>query len=102
MLPQLNKIIDLIQLHLFGKINDGIYFEFTPLYQLDEKEIAEVNRTNAETAEKLVNIGAVDGEEVRQTLATDESSKFSFIDPDKIIPSPFGVPDYGNAEEETE
>lgn len=102
LLPQINKIIDLIQLHLFGKINDGIYFEFTPLYQLDEKEIAEVNRTNAETAEKLVNIGAVDGEEVRQTLATDESSKFSFIDPDKIIPSPFGVPDYGSTEEETE
>lgn len=103
LLPQLNTITDLIQLHLFGKIHDGIYFEFTPLYQLDEKETAEVNRTNAETADKLFNMGAVSGEEVRQTLATDESSKFSGINPKEIIPPPFGVPDYEtNSEEETE
>ncbi|EOJ8666994.1 DUF1073 domain-containing protein [Providencia stuartii] len=103
LLPQINTIIKLIQLNLFGEIDEGIYFEFTPLYQLDEKEIAEVNRTNAETTEKLFNIGAIDGEEVRQSLSTDESSKFSFIDPKKIIPPPFGVPDYeSDREEETE
>ncbi|MEM8290175.1 hypothetical protein Q4S12_18305, partial [Morganella morganii] len=83
--------------------HDGIYFEFTPLYQLDEKETAEVNRTNAETAEKLFNMGAVSGEEVRKTLASDESSKFSGINPDEVITPPFGVPDYeSNSEEETE
>lgn len=103
LLPQLKVIVDIIQLHLFGKIHDGIYFEFTPLYQLDEKETAEVNRTNAETAEKLFNMGAVSGEEVRKTLASDESSKFSGINPDEVITPPFGVPDYeSNSEEETE
>ena len=103
LLPQINVIIKLIQLNLFGEVDEGIYFEFTPLYQLDEKEIAEVNSTNAETTERLFNIGAIDGEEVRQSLSTDESSKFSFIDPDKIIPPPFGVPDYeSDHKEETE
>lgn len=103
LLPQINTIIKLIQLNSFGDIDEGIYFEFTPLYQLDEKEIAEVNRTDAETTEKLFNIGAIDGEEARKSLSTNEISKFSFIDPNKIIPPPFGVPDYeSNREEETE
>lgn len=100
MLPQMNVIVDLIQLHLFGKIEDGIYFEFTPLYQLTDKEKAEVNNLNADSATKYHMIGAVDGQEVRQALSTDETSKFTFIDPDEIIPPPTGVPDYANNPEE--
>lgn len=100
-LPQLKKLIDIIQLHLFGEIHKGIYFEFAPLYQLDDKELAEVNRINAETDEKYIQNGVTDGEEVRQRLATDEKSPYNFIDPSKEIPSPFGVPDFGNTEEES-
>ncbi|KER03387.1 MULTISPECIES: DUF1073 domain-containing protein [Photorhabdus] len=101
LLPQVTIILKLVQLHLFGEIDDGIYFEFNSLHQLTDEQRATTQKTKADTAQVYHQMGAVDGEEVRQAISSDDDSQFSFIDPDKMITSPFGVPDYGE-ENDTE
>ncbi|WP_387690804.1 DUF1073 domain-containing protein [Photorhabdus sp. RM71S] len=95
LLPQMTIILKLIQLHLFCDIDDSLYFEFNSLHQLTDEQRATTEKTKAETAVVYYQAGVVDGEEVRQVISSDEENPFRFIDPDKIIPSPFGVPDYG-------
>jgi hypothetical protein len=42
-----------------GKVDDSIWYEWRPLYQMSEKEEAEVESTYATAAEKLVNTGLI-------------------------------------------
>ena len=80
MRPIIERIANIIQLDIFGEIDPDIRWEFNPLYQLDDKEKAEVQETNSRTARNLVEGGIVSPEEVRETLAADDESPFSNID----------------------
>ena len=53
----LKRLIEIIQLSLFGEIDDAIDFEFVPLYQLSEKERSDVRAQYAKT--RLTDIQAV-------------------------------------------
>ncbi|MDE1486086.1 DUF1073 domain-containing protein [Xenorhabdus bovienii] len=99
LLPQMTIILKLVQLHLFGKIDDNLYFEFNSLYQLTDEQRATTEKSKAETVQIYHQSGVIDGEEARQYIAADEDNPLRFIDPKKIIPSPFGVPDYGNQDD---
>lgn len=49
-----------------------------PLDSLSSEEVANINKTKAETAKILaVDIGAIDGQEVREAIAADEQSGYS-------------------------
>lgn len=78
--PIIEKISYLMQLDMFGEIDPAIVWEFNPLYQLNEKEIAETQEIKARTAASLVEKGVVSPLEARQALASDESSPFNTID----------------------
>ena len=78
--PIIEKISYLMQLSMFGDIDPAIVWEFNPLYQLNEKEIAETQEIKARTAASLVEKGVVSPLEARQALASDESSPFNTID----------------------
>ncbi|MGJ2408946.1 phage portal protein, partial [Salmonella enterica subsp. enterica serovar Paratyphi A] len=45
----LHALLGLVMLSLWGETDDGIDFEFEPLWSLDEKGLAEVEKTKAET-----------------------------------------------------
>lgn len=47
--PLLEKLLQLVQLHLFGEIDPKIGFTFKPLWRLDAREHAETEKTEAET-----------------------------------------------------
>lgn len=76
----LTKVINLIQLDQFGEIDPGIEFEFVPLRQLSEVELANVRKTDADTAAALIANGVISAEEERARLAADKSSGYSSID----------------------
>lgn len=78
--PIIEKISHLMQLDMFGEIDPAIVWEFNPLYQLNEKEIAETQDIKARAASVLVEKGIVSPLEARQALASDESSPFNTID----------------------
>ena len=83
-LPQVMKIIRLIQMSLFGEIDDNIVFEFNSLKQLDDNEQADVNVKKSQAASALIESGVISQEEERTRLSQDETSGYGFIDPDQV------------------
>lgn len=75
--PVMEWILDLIQLSEFGEIDPGLSWDWNPLYELDDKELAEVRYKNAETDRTLTEIGAIDAEMVQQRLAGDPTSGYA-------------------------
>lgn len=73
----LNTVIQLIQLHLFGEIDNAISFEFLELTAPTVKELSEIRKADAETASTYVTIGAISPEEVRERVASDPDSGYS-------------------------
>jgi len=75
--PHLKHVLDILQLHLFGMVDDAIGFEFVPLSSPTVKELSEIRKANSETDEKYVSMGAVSPEEVRERVASDPTSGFN-------------------------
>lgn len=82
--PIIEKISALIQLSLFGEVDNGIVWEFNPLYQLNAKELAETQEIKGRNAVQMVGAGVVSAQEARQALASDPDSPFNGIDVDEV------------------
>jgi len=78
----LGRVIDFVQLSLFGEVDEDITFEFEPLWALSEKEIAEVRKTEAETAQIDIDAGAIAPEERRTVIAKDPDSPYHGLRPE--------------------
>ena len=83
------KILQIIQLHLFGEIYDDITFEYCPLEQMTDEQIANINKTKADTDVALVTGGILSAEESRKRLASDPLSGHDGLDaeemPDEVL-----------------
>ena len=84
----LEKIIKILQINRYGKVNDEIGFKFNPLWEMSDKEIADLNKVKADTDAINVELGVISPEEVRQRLAGDPMSGYSNIDGDIEIEQP--------------
>lgn len=73
----LKHVIDILQLHLFGEVDDAISFNFVALNSPTVKELAEIRKSNAETDDKYVAMGAISPEEVRERVASDPESGYN-------------------------
>lgn len=82
--PNLTKIIDFIQLSLFGEVDPEITFEFEPLWELNEKERAELQKTEAERDQTYVDMGAISNEEVRKRIIDDPHLPYADLDPEDV------------------
>ncbi len=80
----LKKVLEIIQLHLFGEIDDGIDFEFLPLYQLSDLERAQARKIDAETDQVLIDSGVISSEEARGRVASDKESHYNTLNPDEV------------------
>lgn len=76
----LTTIIRFVQLSLFGEVDDEITFQFVPLWSMDEKAAADVEKTKADTHATYVEMGATSPEEVRKSLADDPAAPYSSLD----------------------
>lgn len=73
----IKKILDILQMHLYGKIEDEtIGFTFNPLWQLSTKEIAEIEKMQADTVSVLRQSGVINVENAGNALINTESSFF--------------------------
>lgn len=73
-------ILKVAQLSLFGSIDPNIGFEFNPLYQMTQKELAEIRKSNADTATAYINGAVIDPSEERERLARDPESGYQGLD----------------------
>lgn len=84
----IDTCLKVIQLHLWGEIDDAITFKFKPLWQPSAKEESEIRRARAEEAAIYITNSVIDASEVRQNLADDPDSGWDNIDGDLEIVEP--------------
>ncbi|MGJ4855521.1 DUF1073 domain-containing protein [Labrys sp. La1] len=77
---KLHAVMGMIMLNIWGETDDGIDFEFEPLWSLDEKAQAEVEKLKAETDQILVDTGVLSPAESRERVARDPQSDYASID----------------------
>lgn len=81
----IEKILNLLQINRFGEINEAITYKFNPLWEMSDKDIAELNKLKADTdAINVAAIGAISPEEVRNRLAQDANSGYNGIDVEDV------------------
>lgn len=81
LLPLLRRVLDFVQLSLFGQIDPDLAITFKSLWQLDEATRATLQQTKATTHEIYADrIGAVSAEEVRDVLRNDKDSLYAGLE----------------------
>ena len=78
--PALAKLLDIVQLSLFGDIDQGIKFEFEDLWEMSDKDKADIRKSDAEADVGYINAGVIDPEEARERLRNDETSLYHGVD----------------------
>lgn len=76
----LERLVKVVQLSLFGDIDDTIKVEFEPLWEIDDAEAAATRKSDAETDAAYIAAGVVDAEEVRERLREDKTSLYHGVD----------------------
>ena len=84
----LDKLLKLVQLHLFGKVNDNITFDFVPLQQMSETELSTIRKSDTDRDVAYIQAGVVSAEEVRGRLAGESDSGYNGIDVEDVPEMP--------------
>uniref|UniRef100_A0A182S9D5 Anti-CBASS protein Acb1-like N-terminal domain-containing protein n=1 Tax=Anopheles maculatus TaxID=74869 RepID=A0A182S9D5_9DIPT len=79
----LQKVLDIIQIFKFGKLDKSVKFKFVGLNEEDEKAVADIQLIKAQTRQIYSDMGAVDAMEVRKAVADDQNSPLSGIKADE-------------------
>lgn len=94
--PHLQTVLEVIQLHLFGHVDDSITFEWVPLTSPSIKELADIRKADADTGVAYVNAGVVSADEERQRLIADPNSGYTGLSgPAPEPPAPDVDPETG-------
>lgn len=80
----LMDIIKLIQLDEFGDIDESINWRWNSLFQMTEKEIAEVKMHKSTEARNYIECDVLAPKEVRQALSSDADGSYSSINVDEV------------------
>lgn len=84
----LNAVVGMVMHHLWGQADPGIEFEFVPLWEMNEKERADLRKTEADTDQVLCDLGAISPEEIRRRVANDPDTPYAGLDPDDMPEPP--------------
>lgn len=80
----LDKLFKLVQLHLFGVVDDNITFDFEPLQQMSDMDFANIRKTNSDVDNGYIQSGVLSAEEIRARLAADPNSGYNGIDVEDV------------------
>ena len=84
----LRRVINFIQLSLYGEVDDEITFVFRPLDEMTEDQAATIRKTEADTDAVLIQEGVLSPAEVRKRVANDVDSPYAGIDVDDLPDPP--------------
>ena len=82
--PNLNTLVSIAQVTLWGQADPEITYDFVPLWEITEKERGELKKAEAETAQIDIDAGAISPAERRKVIASDPDSQYQGIDPDDV------------------
>lgn len=77
--PVIKTMLEVIQLNEWGKIDDSLTFEFTPLFEPTPKELEELRQSRAQTDKTYVDSGVLSQEEVRGVIVNDAGGRYASI-----------------------
>jgi uncharacterized protein len=78
--PNLERILNLVQCSLFGSVDPDITFVFEPLTTLNEKERAELQLIQAQTAEVHLRNRSISRGEERDRITTDPETPYAGLE----------------------
>jgi len=78
--PGLEVILKVVQLSLWGEIDADIDFDFLPLWEMSDKDKADIRKVDADTDVAYCNAGIIDPEEARERLRLDETGLYAGVD----------------------
>lgn len=81
----LQKILEYIQLSLFGDIDRSIKFDFCPLSEEDESKQASTQQIKINNLCSLLDRDVITPEEARKYLINDPDSGLNDLDPDAVL-----------------
>jgi ADP-ribose pyrophosphatase YjhB (NUDIX family) len=82
--PNLTRVLNFVQLSLWGEIDPEIVFDFEGLWEMSEKEKADLQKAEAERNQTYVDMGVIAPEEVRGVVIDDPELPFGDLDPDDV------------------
>ncbi len=88
----LEAVLKIIQLDVFGEIDEAIGFEFEPLEQMNDTELSSIRKADADAGVAYINAGVISPEEERGRLASDPGSGYTSLDIEDL-PELAGDPD---------
>ena len=82
----MRRILRILQMDIFGTIDESIIFEFAPLSEKDERSAAETNKIQAETDAVNIQSGIISPQEARQRVIADPNSGYNNLteEPEEI------------------
>lgn len=86
--PYVSKVLNLVQLSLFGEIDPEIGFEWVPLRTMSPEQRAIIRKTEAETDQINIDNGVLFPEEVRTRIAGEDESPYHGLDLTRDLPEP--------------
>lgn len=86
--PNLQRLIDLVQLSIDGTIDPDVKFVFEPLWEMSAVDAATVRKTEADTDAVYVTMGAVSNDEVREKLREEDGGPYQGVDLSGDAPEP--------------
>lgn len=84
----LEVILKVMQLSMYGEIDPDITFSFNPLYQMTEKELAEIRLSDSTAAANYIDRQVIFADEDRERLARDPESGYQGIDLGRVAELP--------------
>lgn len=91
--PIVEHILKVAQLSLFGEIDPEIGFAWEPLWAMSKKDLADIEKTKAETDDLRLNQGTISVHEARARIAKDEDSPYAGLDLEQDPIPPAGEED---------
>ena len=82
--PIIEVILELVQMDLFGDVDDQIVFEFNPLEQMNDDQLATIDKTKADRDFVYIQAGVLSAEDVRDRIANEDEGDYSGIDADDL------------------
>lgn len=95
--PELDTLLQVIQLSLFDDVDPAITYEFESLWEMSDKDLADIRKADAEADALYIDKGVIDPDEVRTRLNDEEGGMYNGT---LAGPAP-GVPE-GEEDEEDE
>jgi phage-related protein (TIGR01555 family) len=86
------RVLDLIQMDLYGEVDEEIGFEFVSLEEPTGKDLADIRKANTERDKMLIEANVVSTDEVRDNLRNDPEGGYTNLEGD--APEPPSVPGF--------